>query len=125
MSDVVNLVAYRGRKKLGRVQQLDQAMAEIIVALSMLGGAAHRRAIADQVYTMRTGSIRATPKEIECEVYQALESYWSGMGRRQSPPLIERPLGEGSYRWALTCAGRKELAAHEAHPQTAGAGLLH
>lgn len=125
MSDVVNLVAYRGRKKLGHTQQLDQAMAEIIVALSLLGGAAHRRAIADQVYTMRTGSIRATPKEIECEVYQALENYWSGVGRRQSPTLIERPLGEGSYRWALTCAGRTAFTVHRAHPQSAGAILVH
>ncbi|NBB52376.1 hypothetical protein GVN24_29255 [Rhizobium sp. CRIBSB] len=117
MSDVVNLIAYRKRKKLGRAHQVDQVMAEIVDALAMLGGAAHRRAIADQVYTNRTGSIRSTPKEIECEVYQALDIYGSGTADRPSPPLVERPLGEGSYRWALTGVGRTSLPARPAHLQ--------
>ena len=82
-------------------------IAEILEALLVLGGCAHRQLVADQIALRRNG--RSCPAEATArdEIYAAFDAYLVWAAPRKAAPLLERPLGQGSYRWALTDAGRR------------------
>ncbi len=80
---------------------------EILEALLALGGCAHRQMVADQIAQRRSG--RAGPAEVAArnEIYAAFDAYMVWTANRKIAPLLDLPLGEGSYRWALTDAGKR------------------
>lgn len=125
MSEVINLSVYRQGVRLRRVRQIEPMLVEIVDALARLGGAGHRRAIADQVFAGRTGKRAPAPRAVESEIYDVLDDYAEATRRRRSPPLVHRPLGEDSYRWALTPHGA-DLLRRAATPRgRSGRDVLH
>lgn len=110
MSEVINLVAHRRRTRLNRARHVDPVIVEVVDALSVLGGAAHRKAIADHVSAARSGTLSPASKAVEQEIYASLAAYAARNALKRGAPLLERPLGPDSYRWALTAEGASVLA---------------
>lgn len=110
MTEIINLVAHRRRARLNRARHVDPVIVEVIDALSALGGVAHRKLIADHVFAARSGSLLPAPSTVEQEIFGSLDAYAAKAGQRRTAPLLERPLGPDSYRWALTAAGAALLA---------------
>lgn len=104
---VVSYFDHKRRAKGGKAHHVDPMIAEILEALLVLGGCAHRQLVADQIAQRRSG--RSAPAEVAArsEIYAAFDAYLVWAAPRKTPPLLERPLGDGSYRWALTDAGRR------------------
>jgi hypothetical protein len=104
---VVSYFDHKRRARSGKAHHIDPMIAEILEALLVLGGCAHRQLVADQVVQRRSG--RSCPAEVAArnEIYAAFDAYLVWAAPRKAAPLLERPLGEGSYRWALTDAGRR------------------
>ena len=104
---VVSYFDHKRRAKGGKAQHVDPVIAEILEALLVLGGCAHRQMVADQIAQRRSG--RSCPAEVAArnEIYAAFDGYLARAASRKAAPLLERPLGEGSYRWALTDAGKR------------------
>ncbi|QTN19198.1 hypothetical protein HZ989_13375 [Brevundimonas sp. AJA228-03] len=99
MTNVISYSAYKTAKG-----AIDPLVADIIDALRANSGSAHRQDIANWIVGRRTGKpLKATPDEREA-VYAAFEAYLDVAGRRRPPPLLCKPLGPDSYRWALTSA---------------------
>ena len=122
MTEIINLVAHRRRTRLNRARHLDPVIVEVIDALSALGGVAHRKVIADHVFSARSGSLRSSPKAVEQEIFGSLDVYAAKVAQRRAPAaLLERPLGADSYRWALTPAGAALLAQPRERPGEGGA----
>jgi hypothetical protein len=104
---VVSYFEHKRRAKGGRARHIDPVIAEILEALLALGGCAHRQLVADQIAQRRSG--RSCPAEVAArnEIYAAFDAYLAWAATRKTPPLLDRPLGSGSYRWALTEAGTR------------------
>jgi hypothetical protein len=104
---VVSYFDHKRRTKGGKAHYVDPVIAEILDALFDLGGCAHRQLVADQIAQRRSG--RSCPAEATArdEIYAVFDAYLVWAAPRKAAPLLERPLGEGSYRWALTDAGRR------------------
>lgn len=79
---------------------LDARMAEIVDALLELSGAAHRDVVIDRVAHRRTGQ-PASPG-LKTELVAAFEAHCGTLQARGQTPLVHRPFGERSHRWALT-----------------------
>lgn len=79
---------------------LDGLMAEIVEALLALGGAAHRQTVIDLV-ACRRGGRRASPG-LSAELIEAFEIHRKALLARGRTPLVHRPFGPESLRWALT-----------------------
>ena len=104
---VVSYFDHARRAKGGKARHVDPLIAEILEALLVLGGCAHRQMVADQVVQRRSGrSCHAEPAARD-EIYAAFDAHLAWAATRKSPPLLDRPLGAGSYRWALTDAGTR------------------
>lgn len=110
MTEIINLVAHRRRTRLNRARHVDPVIVEVIDALSALGGVAHRKLIADHVYAARSGSLLPAPSAVEQEIFGSLDAYAAKVSQRRTAPLLERPLGADSYRWALTATGAALLS---------------
>jgi len=106
---VVSYFEHKRRAKGGRARHIDPVIAEILEALLVLGGCAHRQMVADQIAQRRSG--RSCPAEVAArdEIFAAFDAYLVWAAGRKTAPLLERPLGVGSYRWALTDAGARLL----------------
>lgn len=107
--DVGNVVSYFDHKRRaqgGKTHHIDPIIAEILEGLLILGGCAHRQLVADQIALRRND--RSCPAEATArdEIYAAFDAYLGWAAPRKAAPLLERPLGAGSYRWALTDAGK-------------------
>ena len=100
VTTVVSLVEYRSARG-----GLDPTVADIVKALKRLSGVAHREVVADLII----GNLRpARPEALRAEreaIFKSFADYVGVAVRRRTPPLLHTPLGEGSYRWALTAAG--------------------
>ena len=82
------------------VLDLDTRMAEIVDALLELSGAAHRDAVIDRVARRRTGQ-PASPG-LKTELIAAFDAHCHALEARGLVPLVHRPFGTRSHRWALT-----------------------
>lgn len=105
MGTVVSYFEHKRRAGGGRVRQIDPILVEILEALFVLGGCAHRQAVADQIVLRR--GIRSGPADAAARsgIYAAFDAYMTRASTRKAPPLLWRPLGSDSYRWALTDVG--------------------
>lgn len=79
---------------------LDARMAEIVDALLALAGAAHQDAVIELVARRRTG--QAASPGLKAELIAAFDAHSLGLRTRGLAPLVHRPFGERSLRWALT-----------------------
>jgi hypothetical protein len=79
---------------------LDARMAEIIDALLELSGAAHRDAVIDRIAHRRAGQ-PASPG-LKAELVAAFDAHCRALRSRGLAPLVHRPFGDRSHRWALT-----------------------
>lgn len=107
MGTVVSYFDHKRRARGGKARLVDPVVIEILEALLALGGCAHRQMVADQIAQRRSG--RSCPAEVAArtEIYAAFDAYMAWTVTRKATPLLDRPLGEGSYRWALTEAGQR------------------
>ena len=107
MGTVVSYSDHKRQARGGKARLVDPVVLEIVEALVVLGDCAHRQLVADQIAHRRgnrTGSSEAAARD---EIYAAFDAYLTWAAARKALPLLERPLGEGSYRWALTDAGKR------------------
>jgi len=104
---VVSYFDHARRAKGGKARHVDPMIAEILEALLVLGGCAHRQMVADQVVQRRSGRTAPAEPAARDEIYAAFDAHLAWASTRRSPPLLDRPLGDGSYRWALTDAGTR------------------
>lgn len=86
---------------------VEPIVAEIIEALLRRGGSAHRQVVADHIASVRAGVPVTATREIQQEVYAGFERYFEVSRTRRPAPLLHRPLGLDSYRWALTPSGER------------------
>ena len=105
-----NVIALKARRKLAtrrRSLAVDPLLAEIVDALAHFRGQAHRNDVCDQIASERAGMPRKASEALRQDVFSAFHRYAdltnapSGRG-----PLLCRPLGPDSHRWALAEAGR-------------------
>lgn len=94
--------------RLGR-RVVEPIVVEILEALLVHGGAAHRQVVADHIASARTGIRQPASRELQTEIYDGFQRYLDVASRRPAP-LLHRPLGEASHRWALTPSGQLLLA---------------
>jgi hypothetical protein len=111
VGSVVSYMDYRTRATRGRGSRIDPVVFQILEALHFAGGATHRQAVADYIAHVRAGRPAAAGRELQDEVYRALAAHLAASARRKAEPLVCLPLGEQSYRWALTERGRAVFAA--------------
>ncbi len=111
MGSVVSYMDYRTRATRGRGSRIDPVVFQILEALHFAGGATHRQAVADYIAHVRAGRPAAAGRKLQDEVYLALAAHLAASARRKAEPLVYLPLGEQSYRWALTERGRAVFAA--------------
>lgn len=111
---VVELAAYRRLIRAGRLDDVWPTVAEILDALAASGGAAHRSDVVKRIAERR--GLRAGPERevLEAELLAAFDRYLVFAATRRPPPLMHLPFGPGSYRWALTDAGRQLIGPAEA-----------
>lgn len=106
-------------RKARRRFDLDARTAELVEVLLILGGAAHRDIVIDRIALRRNGR-RASPGLIR-EIDETFEAHRVAMISRGLPPLVHRPFGLGSLRWALTTDAQDFLrSARLAGPGRAG-----
>jgi hypothetical protein len=79
---------------------LDARMAEIVDALMALAGAAHRDAVIELIARRRTG--QAASPGLKAELIAAFDAHCQTLKARGLVPLVHRPFGDRSLRWALT-----------------------
>lgn len=106
MDTVLDYAIHKRKIQRNRADRIDPVIAEIIDALISLGGEAHRGPVADRVAGNRAGYPLKASDGLAQEVFQAFETYLeaaNGFAARQ--PLLTRPFGDDSHRWALTHAG--------------------
>lgn len=108
------IISYSAYKRGGRNSRLsvEPVVAEIIDALLSRGGSAHRQVVADHIVSIRSGRPIPASRELQQEIYDGFERYLDMAARRRPAPLLYRPLGPGSYRWALTPSGERLFARH-------------
>lgn len=106
---VVNLADYRQRPMRAITQALGPALIDILEALHLGGGALHRSTVVRQVAVWRVARTREEIAALDAELNGAFEEYIRLAGRRRKPPLLQKPLGVDSYRWAITDFGRRWL----------------
>lgn len=111
---VVELAAYRRLMASARLDEVAPTVAEILDTLSACGGALHRADVAKRIAERR--GVRAKParQALEAELFEAFDSYLVFAAGRPQAPLMHLPFGPGSYRWALTEAGRQLIGPAEA-----------
>lgn len=107
MGAVVSYLDHERRAKGGRAPQVDAVITEILESLLALGGSAHRQEVADLIVRRRSGRPGPAEGVDRDEIYVAFDAYLTCAATRKSSPLLYRPLGAGSYRWALTAAGSR------------------
>ena len=110
---VVELEAYRGLVRTVRLDEVGPAIAEILEVLSASGGALHRADVAKRIAERRGLRAKEARRALEAEVFAAFERYLAFAAAPPQPPLMHLPFGHGSYRWALTEAGRLLILATE------------
>jgi hypothetical protein len=104
----MGIVSYAEGKKAARVHRaarIEPLLAEIVDALTRLGGAAHCDDIVDLIGRRRYGAACPAANGFGTEVFETFEAYVAMAGLRRPPPLIHRPFGPTSRRWALMQAG--------------------
>lgn len=106
---VINLSAYRGRTGRRATGEIGPPLADIMKALHHRGGALHRSAVVRQVASWRGLRAAESLSDLNSELIEAFEDYIRTARRKRTPPLLEKPLGADSHRWALTDAGRQAL----------------
>lgn len=94
--------------RLGR-RVVDPIVVEIVDALLARGGAAHRQVVADHIASVRTGIRQPASRELQTGIFDGFQRYLDVASRRRAP-LLHRPLGDASHRWALTPSGQLLLA---------------
>lgn len=111
---VVELAAYRPLMGFARLEDVGPGVADILDTLSASGGALHRADVVKRIAERR--GLRAKPArlELEAELFQVFDRYLAFAAGSPQPPLMHLPFGPGSYRWALTEAGRKLMNLTEA-----------
>ena len=90
-----------------RQPAVEPIVAEVIEALLQRGGSAHRQVVADHIDSVRAGRPVAATRELQHEIYQGFQRYLDLAETRRPAPLLHRPLGPASYRWALTSSGER------------------
>jgi hypothetical protein len=109
MGTVVSYFEHSRRARPGRLRHADPVLVGILEALLVLGGQAHRQAVADQVAFRRTGRFGPADAAERDEIYDAFDRYLAGTTTGRAQRLLWLPLGPGSYRWALTDASLRLL----------------
>jgi hypothetical protein len=72
---------------------------QVVEVLLEMGGSAHRDAVIDRI-ALRRGAARAS-ESLTQEVVQAFDCHRARARRRDEPPLVYLPFGEGSRRWGV------------------------
>jgi hypothetical protein len=72
---------------------------QIVEVLLEMGGSAHRDAVIDRI-ALRRGAARAS-QSLAQEVELAFDRHRARAKRRNEPPLVCLPFGEGSRRWGV------------------------
>lgn len=86
--------------KLAKAWQVNPMMVEIVEVLLDCGGAAHRELIAREIAWRRS---RMAPSDgLRREVFTMLTVHCDQAVQAGQKPMITRPFGEESYRWAMT-----------------------
>jgi hypothetical protein len=92
-------VARARNNKLSKTWNVNPVLAEIVTALLDLNGAAHGDVVVEAIARQR-GAGR--PSEgFRREVYQAVDIHCEKAKGSGRPPLLHRPFGPESKRWAL------------------------
>lgn len=104
------VISYSAFKKGARSSvakgSIDPIVGEIVHALLVLGGSAHRDMVANQIASARAGRSVTATAALRTEIIAGFQHYIGSAPARRPAPLLHLPLGDGSYRWALTDAGR-------------------
>lgn len=90
--------------------------AELVEALQLLGGAAHRDVVLDRALAARRTSGGSASIEVRREMMRAFEVFRDARRKEEGGALFTLPFGEGSLRWALVdadSANRAWIAARE------------
>ena len=85
---------------------VDPIVGEVVHALLALGGSAHRDTVVTHIASARAGRTTTATSDLRAEIHAGFQSYIDAASTRRPAPLLHLPLGAGSYRWALTEAGR-------------------
>ena len=119
---VVELATYRQLMGSVRLDEVAPTVADILDTLSACGGALHRTDVARRIAERR--GVRAKPARqvLEAELFEAFDRYLVFAAARPQAPLMHLPFGPGSYRWALTEAGRQLIGPAEAPASRSAAG---
>ena len=103
MNAIISQAARRVTVRTGAGRRsVDPVVAEIVAALRVLGGSAHRQRVADQIAQTRTGRPLPATREVSELIFEAFRRHAESTGGRRAAPLFHTPFGAGSYRWALT-----------------------
>lgn len=106
VSAIINFAAYKQGARQRR-PVVEPIVAEIVEALLRRGGSAHRQVVADHIASVRAGRPAVAARELQQEIYQGFQRYLDLAETRRPAPLLHRPLGPASYRWALTPSGER------------------
>lgn len=106
---VIELEAYRRVVRARRLGDIAPAVADILHVLVESGGALHRREVAQRLAERRGIFSREGRDAVEAEVFGAFDRYMQFAAGKRQAPLMHLPFGPGSYRWAVTEAGRRLL----------------
>ncbi len=112
---IISYAAYK-RSASPRRLSVEPIVAEIIEALLQRGGSAHRKIIADHIASVRMGKPTVATRELQQEIYEGFQRYLDMAVTRRPAPLLHRPMGPASYRWALTPSGAMLFARRDPSP---------
>lgn len=82
---------------MGRRLQAEEFVGDIVEALKIYGGAAHRSLIVERIAIDRSRRGAPLPKDPAATIQREFESHLGD--------LFRLPFGEGSHRWALAGVG--------------------
>lgn len=83
-----------------RVQQAEEFVSDIVEALKVYGGAAHKSLVVERIAITRSRRGDPLPQDTANHIQREFESHLLGHGKG----LFDLPFGQGSHRWALASA---------------------
>jgi hypothetical protein len=86
---------------MGRSVRAEEFVTDIVEALKLYGGAAHRSLVVERVAIARNRRGAPVPPDVHQTLELTFERHLLG---RRGRGLFHRPFGEGSHRWALVRA---------------------
>jgi hypothetical protein len=96
---VTDEVAQARRAKLAKTWNINPLLAEIVVVLEGLGGAAHRNVVVAAIASHRPDAPMSDG--FRREIFETVAVHCESAVDAEQPALVYLPFGEGSHRWAL------------------------